>query len=96
LPISIWSRWFGKSGLQQQPPPNRERAAICSSNNFRARDVTAQRDGWPQWVRAAAQKQVVAGGDLEIPQHAYFPMFSALSDREGDNLLTLAAAECDH
>lgn len=47
----------------------------------------ARRDGWPQWVRAAAQGQcavpavrapedvtiVVAGGDLEIPQHAYFP-----------------------
>jgi hypothetical protein len=47
----------------------------------------ARRDGWPQWVRAAAQEQgavpavrapedvtiVVAGGDLEIPQHAYFP-----------------------
>jgi hypothetical protein len=47
----------------------------------------ARRDGWPQWARAAAQGQcavpavrapedimiVVAGGDLEIPQHAYFP-----------------------
>jgi excisionase family DNA binding protein len=47
----------------------------------------ARRDGWPQWVRAAAEREgtepavrapeditiVVAGGDLEIPQHAYFP-----------------------
>jgi hypothetical protein len=50
-------------------------------------NTIARRDGWPQWVRAAAQGQwavpavrapedvtiVVAGGDLEIPQHADFP-----------------------
>jgi hypothetical protein len=50
-------------------------------------NTVARRDGWPQWVRAAAREQgavpavrapedvtiVVAGGDLEIPQHAYFP-----------------------
>jgi hypothetical protein len=47
----------------------------------------AGRESWPHWVRAAAEGQsmvpvvrapeditiVVAGGDLEIPQHAYFP-----------------------
>lgn len=47
----------------------------------------AKRDGWPRWVREAAERGVavpavrapeditifVAGGDLEIPQHAYFP-----------------------
>ncbi len=47
----------------------------------------AGREGWPQWVRAAVERDaavpavrapeditvIVAGGDLEIPQHAYFP-----------------------
>lgn len=47
----------------------------------------AKREGWPRWVRDAAERGdavpavrapeditvIVAGGDLEIPQHAYFP-----------------------
>jgi hypothetical protein len=47
----------------------------------------AGREGWPRWVREAAEQGaavpavrapeditiIVAGGDLEIPQHAYFP-----------------------
>lgn len=46
----------------------------------------AGREGFPRWVRAAAEQGavpavkapeditiVIAGGDLEIPQHAYFP-----------------------
>jgi hypothetical protein len=49
-------------------------------------NTVARRDGWPQWVRPAAQEPgavpavcapedvtiVVAGGDLETPQQAYF------------------------
>jgi hypothetical protein len=47
----------------------------------------AGRESWPRWVRAAVEQGgevpavrapdditvIVAGGDLEIPQHAYFP-----------------------
>ncbi|HZO83477.1 MAG TPA: hypothetical protein VFB33_17420 [Candidatus Binataceae bacterium] len=47
----------------------------------------AGREGWPRWVREAVERGaavpavraaeditlIVAGGDLEIPQHAYFP-----------------------
>jgi hypothetical protein len=51
------------------------------------KSIVSDENGWPRWVRAAVERDnavpvvrdpeditiIVAGGDLEIPQHAYFP-----------------------